>query len=227
MEKTYDPKMKRTRYSDPAMVQVRACRVSSTGTTLFASEVKHSHYVVLEIDEAVLDHELNHDFVFGHKRIVEVAFSPVQWADLLTSMNTSGTPATLSYSRQVGEDNGRQYEMPEMESQSEVLRREAKDLLGNQFAELKQASDSVKASLAGDKPIGKTEQKALLAKIGRVESALTMAFPFMLDHFKGHMEKMQTEAKASVEAWLDGRIRALGLEAFKNEMKLGMLEKRD
>lgn len=82
----------------PAFAQIVAHRVSSTpGAVLFDSELQHGHYVTIQISEATRRRGLNRDWIYGGKRIIEVAMSEAQWASFVSSMNTSGVPCTLEW----------------------------------------------------------------------------------------------------------------------------------
>src|SRR5881398_554392 len=61
----------------PAFGSVSVHRVSSTGTVLFDSDVRHQHYVVIRVDRATRRRDLNRDWI-NHPdsgRIVEFAMS--------------------------------------------------------------------------------------------------------------------------------------------------------
>ena len=88
------------RFEHPAMGKVRVSRWSgSTKDRLFMSNVENHAGIAIEIDAACLVRDGASEWVHGGKRIITIELSPAQWADLLTNMNSEGTPCTIRWDR--------------------------------------------------------------------------------------------------------------------------------
>ena len=75
---------------------IRAGRVTSgRGSYMFESNVKHSTYIELTITRAEQVEDYGSTSVFPREELIRVSMSPVQWASLLTNMNSMGTPCTI------------------------------------------------------------------------------------------------------------------------------------
>lgn len=76
----------------PSYGSVRFARVRSNGVNLFKSPVKSGNYVEITIARA----EDLGDRISDDERLITVALSPAQFAELLTCMNGPATPATIT-----------------------------------------------------------------------------------------------------------------------------------
>lgn len=80
----------------PAFGMAHINRVSSTpGAVLFDSELRHQHYISLTVSRATRKRDLKRDWIHGGRDIIKIAMSEAQWAQLVTSTNSEGTPVTL------------------------------------------------------------------------------------------------------------------------------------
>lgn len=79
----------------PAYGQIHVNRVSGQ-RELFQVDYPQEHWVELTISSASLNRSGGHDRVHADHELTRVAMSSVQWAQLLTSMNSMGSPCTLS-----------------------------------------------------------------------------------------------------------------------------------
>ena len=116
-----------TIYSDPSMVMVGFSRpthaVGADGVSLFGSSIKNSSVVSLTIYPAYIDRHLSQDWHHAKTQpIIEVLLSPLQFAELLTTLNIGfGVPATLV------QHEGKHYELPKIPSKAEQFRDEVAD----------------------------------------------------------------------------------------------------
>lgn len=87
----------------PAFGMAHVNRVSSTrGQSMFDSEIEHTHFVSLTINRATRSRELNRDWIYERDNLIEINMSEAQWAQLVSSMNSSGTPVTLAWTKEEG-----------------------------------------------------------------------------------------------------------------------------
>jgi hypothetical protein len=88
------------RESHPAWAMIGASRVSSgpPGATLFDSDIRHAHTVMVRISTASRKRDLHRDWLYGERQFVEVEMSEAQWASFVSSMNVgSGVPCTVRF----------------------------------------------------------------------------------------------------------------------------------
>jgi phage tail tape-measure protein len=103
------------------------------------------------------------------------------------------------------------------------MKRESKEKLSEALESAREAAREVKAVLESDKPLGKAAMRDLIDKMSRFESVVLQSMPFMADQFQRYMDRVTTEAKASVEAYLDSKLTSLGLAALKEEVRVKFL----
>lgn len=172
--------------SHPAFAKVMASRVtSSPGAILFDSEVRHQHYVVLRISGATRRRRLNSDSIFEDRQMIEVGMSEAQWAQLVSSLNSGGTPATLLWTQADGDIPGLPY-APRMEKSIAEVREAA----ARQY-------EKVQAALAA------VEAKPTKANIRDLRLAMENAasdVTFAATSLNEHVENTVTRAKADIEA---------------------------
>ena len=70
-------------------------RTNSTGSHLVGSDIEHQQYITLRISKAIYERNLKNDWWFDRDNIVEVSMTLSQWAEFISSPNTSGVPCTL------------------------------------------------------------------------------------------------------------------------------------
>lgn len=71
-------------------------------TNLVGSDLKHNSFISLKISDSSYHRTLNSDTWFEGGKLIEVHLSFTQWAELLTSMNSTGVPCTLDWIRGQG-----------------------------------------------------------------------------------------------------------------------------
>ena len=186
-------------YKHPAMVTVQLSRQTITpGVTLFGSSVKNSSMVSLKVLHAEMNRSLSRDWVHGDIRpIIEVLLSPMQFAELITSMNIgSGVPGTLHY------HNGELYDYPELPTKSEQFREEIQEAVSNTLRSLKEAQAKINKILEDDKPVGKKGKVELKELLGNLNRLANSTLPFIGEQFAKQINKTVAEAKAEVDAFV-------------------------
>ena len=212
----------RTVYEDPAFVTVGFFRQEhgSSGTSLFGSDVKHQHTIAMRVSEAekIRDRHLSRDWVHPGKVMLEVVFSPIQFSELLTSMNIGeGIPATLSY------HNGQDYAMPQMETHAQAFKKEIAQDVQSVYSGIQGAYKRAEVLLGSSKPLTRPEKDELLGAIEKVNRLFSDHLPFIVDQFSRSLSKMVSEAKADVDAFVERTILKTGIEEL-HKNKPGLLE---
>lgn len=189
----------------PAFAQIHASRVSSTpGQVLFDSDIKHGHTVRLTINRAVRKRDLNQDWIYGGKELIEVEMSEAQWASFVSSMNTSGVPCTLRATEDDWNVPGLTYEPRLAQSMAEV-----KGAADKMMAKIKIARDVYERALSEKAP-AKVRNEALRALHFAIENA-DKNLAFAAKSLAEHSENVVQKARADIETMVTQKAAQLGL----------------
>lgn len=196
------------KFEHPACGMIRASRVTSGGgKTLFGSELKHRDTITLTIATGSKSRELNQDWYFAGRDIVEVEMSYSQWGQFICSMNVgSGIPCTIRY-----RDGKRIEELPEPEATIQVYDEEMQKNLSDAKANAEKAIASAKEILS-KQTIGKGDRERLLRLLEDMAGNLSGATPFIEKQFREKMEHVVADAKAEVEAYVNNKLIDLGVK---------------
>lgn len=198
----------------PAYGKVSVTRVSGQGN-LFQVDYPQQHFIKLTISQASLERKLSNDWVYDNQEIVEINMSEVQWARLLSSMNTTGVPCTLSaYTDPIT----KQYMRPTMpvstEAKADMFKVEIKETVKDGM----DALDSLLKQLRTLAEPGTTTKKAdiiaLLNKADKVQRELIANLPFVLEQAEEAIETSVESAKGEVAAFIDYSMQRLGERAL-------------
>ena len=193
---------------------IRWSRTQGSSRDLFGSSIEHHNTVCLTISKGEVERKLNRDWYYSHNEIIEVEMSPIQFSEFLTSPNTSGHPCTIRYTEKLGVIQG----VP-IESKRKVAEDEfKKDLekIASNFQKLEEFANY----LSNKSTINKLEKDTLKSNIFEVKRIIEDHIPFAQMSFNEQLDKSVAEARSSIEAFVEGKIRDTGLEALRNEVKL-------
>ena len=188
------------RETHPAWALVGAYRVSNSppGATLFDSDIRHTHTVIVRLSTASRRRDLSHDWHHGEREFVEIEMSEAQWASFVSSMNSgSGVPCTI--------------------------RRREDDVLvpGMPFApRLQESMDEVRG--AADAAVAKV-QAAFAAYEAKKNAANLRTLKFAIQNMPAnmafaakslteHAEGVVQKARVDIEAMVVAKAEQLGLE---------------
>lgn len=201
----------------PSYGLISVTRQQSTGTKLFGSAIEHNNLISISINQAEHKRSLSNDWYHSRSHLINILMSPVQFAEMLTNSNTQGTPCTINYTiaeGYIGE--------PPIINTGEMFREEFHRKMHNFAIKLEQSLEHAE-ELLGDKntkPLKKSEKKEILDSISNLVMQIKSNLPFTATQFKEQMDKVVVEAKADFEATIESKIRALGVEGFKAELKM-------
>ena len=182
---------------------------------LFGSSVDCDHYVELEISSGVkIDSGSYHSYLPTGKPHIRVAFSPAQFAELITSMNIgNGVPCTIK--NIAGE---RIDEIPddihvnELDRQKDNFKKQMKDLSEN----LHNAQNRIKELLS--LPRLTKEQKDELSKVlYKGIQDIDSNIPFYMEMFDEATDNIVQEAKAEIDATVHNCVLGAGIKALGEE----------
>lgn len=204
----------------PSFGTIALNRVSSTGTTLFDSPLKHQHFIKLSIHKATKHRHLNQDWVHADEELIEVHMSEVQFANFITSTGIGGgVPCTLSRFDGKG--------IPECpaEHSRETYENEVKEDLKELSQTLKNLNKLVEE--IADKPRLNSEDKAKLREAARdAYMKVSDSMPFLHQQFTEAMDKTVSQAKAEIVAHVHQVIQKAGLEKIADAGEFPRLEQK-
>jgi hypothetical protein len=195
----------------PSYGVIHISRISGgTGETrLFGSPLAtHFGTICLKISKGKWIHGLHHDRYYGmNAEFIEVEMSAAQFADAITSLNMgSGTPCTIRY---VG--GQRVEDPPDYPTESEHIRDNFEDSIGKYKAKAHKYRKRI------EELTGKLSSKArdeIRVALDVMEDQLGSNIPFVLKQFQEATTRITTAAKAEVDAFVNGVIRAAGLQSI-------------
>lgn len=201
--------LKETEENHPAYAQIIANRVSSSppGIDMYGSDLMHRNFISITISTSKKYRNLNSDWYFNDKELIEVTLSEAQWATFVSAMGVgSGVPCTMT--RLQGKM------IPGIERIDETVETFASEM-GQKFAELKADLkefigniDEMKVNNAR-----KAEIRGMLEKVYREVVANT---PFVEKQFSEHMEGVVEAAKAEVHGYVTSHVQRAGLAALQD-----------
>ena len=174
---------------------------------VFGSSVRTGNPISLRIKRAKRARGLNRHTYYSTEQLIEVYMSPAQFADAITSLNSgSGTPVTL-----YGVAGKTMEDCPDID-QRQLFHQEFNKDVAEASMELTKLLRQAEEILGKSGTIKSKDKKELLAKITKVEQDIRANMPFVHKQFNRAMDKTTSEAKAEVEAFVENKIRTIGLE---------------
>lgn len=189
----------------PAFGFINAHRISSSpGAVLFDSDIKHGYFVRVTISTATRKRDLNQDWMYAGRMLVEVDMSEAQWASFVSSMNTSGVPCTLSRTES-GDRPGLTYAPRLAESMKEV------------HGAADKAFDKIKAAMAVYEHLvntkaGAVERREALRVLHYTIENATSNVDFAGRTLVEHAENVVQRSRADIEAMVLSHADRLGID---------------
>lgn len=182
-------------------------RVHGSPRYVFGSELRHHDTIRLIIRRAVVQRDLSHEWFFGKQELVEVEFSPTQFASLITTMNVGdGVPCTIK-----ALDN-----VPVPHEPDEGVRtkfdRDLKEKAREAIAPLKEVRKLLETLNLSAKA-----RNAVVEALTIAEMEVASNMPFLVRQFEEAMDNVVTDAKGQMEAFVMGAIERTGLEVLRQQ----------
>lgn len=185
-------------------------------TQLFGSSIRHSDTITMTVSTASVERELNQDWVTDEDKLLECEMSYSQFAEAITSMNIGvGTPVTLR-STQLN---------PHIEACDFVGKRtqfeeEFKRNIRKQNRTVDMLINSVSNLFEAKKPLNKGDRENIMSLLNQLQMSVGCNQEFIFTQFNRQMDKTVNEAKGEIEAFMQNKVNALGLDSlgkgFKN-----------
>jgi len=186
----------------------------SESMNLFGSSIKQRSFVQIDIHRAKLFRGLNQDNVFQDGiPLISIMLSPSQFADMITSLNSGGTPCTISFVE------GHKVSEPLLESKRVQFDTEFEEHMEKIASDTNEYYVKIKEILS--KPnIGKHDKEEVLKQIGFIKQEIASNIPFIKKEFSEQMDMTVVEAKKEFDSFVEDKIRRIGIEKSKNNLVL-------
>ncbi len=180
----------------PAYAQVTVHQIQGTGQVLYGSDHQHMAGVRLVVSESSMRRANSRDWPHAGDQILVVEMSHVQWASLVSGMNSSeGTQATLRRVRA-----GPLVQVPGLplrDSGAPEHTKDAEETLRAATTALAELRDNV----LNVKGLTRRDRDMLLSGVDAAHRKLTDSLPHILHSFIEHMEDRVAKARIDIQAW--------------------------
>lgn len=197
----------------PSWVTVQFSRISGS-RSFFGSSVKSQSWIRLRVARAEKFESFGQDRIHGGLAgdLIEVDLSPAQFAELLTTMNVgTGVPGTLTYF-----DGKRIESYEETENEGIQVKEHYRKVLHESAVEFENGLHQVKTMMAKDK-LSKVDRQAMVNLMSNMVQHFKSNAPFYLDQYNETTDKIKTQMKAEVEAFVTHAITTTGLDVLQGK----------
>ena len=170
--------------------------------------------VEVELREATLDRNtdgLHCDSFNPGKLKFRVKMSHLQFAELITNMNTTGVPVTIT---NIGTER---LDDPPILNKREVFDEEAEEVVSKTKQRANDIIAKVQNLFESKKSLTKKDKEEILSELNQLRMATFDHLPFMQKMFNEQMNNSVISAKANIAAFIEQR--RLALKALKEENK--------
>lgn len=209
-------------YSHPSYGQAHFSRVSGERGKLYGSKTDSSNTIELTISTSKCRQDLGRYWYYDEDQIVQVIFTQTQFAELLTNMNASGVPCTISYREALGS-----IEFAEMPRELEYIKEEIQRKKDTQKDELAALQKEANELLTKAGTLTKADKERLIRINQLIVNLSSSSLPFYAKSAEEIIENATQEAKAEIEAFNLHAVTTLGLKALKDiDIAKNLLEKK-
>lgn len=184
----------------PAFGLIQISRGSGTPRALFDSETKPSHTISLQVMAATRHRDLSRDWIHPTGLpLIEVEMTEAQWAQAISSLNTSGTPVTIRATQSDLDVPGLPFAPRLALSRKEAVEAAAK------------AFERIEAALAeyAEHPT-KPGLRKLQTAVEHVRSNIDFASASLAEH----AEEVVNKARADIEAMVSAAAERSGVQGL-------------
>ena len=178
------------------------------GQPLFGSSINHDRWIELRINTANVERSLSQEWFHPKRRIIEIALSSAQFAELITTPNTMGVPCTINYAE------GKDKESPPYMGQNEVFADELKEDFNEALIKVQKLQESAQKLLTRKGTIKAQEKKSLLSDINMLVQHIKSNIPFLHKQFTRAMNKTVNSAKIEIDSFYTNIINKLGKQTL-------------
>jgi len=205
-------------YRHPAYGTVTLTHPTGGNSKMFGSDVGHMGTVRIEIKHAELHRDLSRDWIHGHQPILCFEMTHSQFAAFITGVGKGeGTPVTLKYAAP-----GQAEEIPQIAwkaNTQDLFRAEIKTMAGDSLDEINKGIAQLK-EMVETNTITKTRLKAIVHDMEIRAQNAPSNMAFVVKSAEEALEKATDHAKIEVEAFIDARTKALGLQSLEQLVQI-------
>ena len=170
--------------------------------------------IEIVLKEATLERDANglHCDSFSPGKLkFRVKMSHLQFAELITNMNTTGVPVTIT---NIGTER---LDDPPILNKREVFDEEAEEVVSKTKQRANDIIAKVQNLFESKKSLTKKDKEEILRELNQLRMATFDHLPFMQKMFNEQMNKSVVSAKANIAAFIEQR--RLALKTLKEENK--------
>lgn len=192
------------RYEHPSYGMMSITRYYGGDGNFFGNDLpmEGSGGVEIELKEATLERNANGlhcDFFQPGRLKFKVRMSHLQFAELITNMNTTGVPVTIT---NIGIER---LDDPPILNKREVFDEETKEVVSNVKQQANDIIAKVQNLFETKKSLTKKDKEEILRELNQLKMATFDHLPFMQKMFDEQMNKSVVSAKANITAFTEQR----------------------
>lgn len=187
---------------------ISAARFNGGCTSFYGSKIPHDRGIELCINTGYSCRDLNTEWFYEGKNLITVRMTEMQFAELITGLNSNRVPCTLV------NFNGKMMENPPMkENERQTFTRE----FGEHFQDVSKQVRDMKArmtELLEKKSLSKADKQELLKMADHLAMKVDANTPYIQKSFEESMDKVVQEAKVDIQTYCYERQRtALAMDS--------------
>lgn len=191
---------------------ISAMRVSGE-QNLFMVDYPQGHFIALEISGADLRHSGATDRVMPKEAIIRVALSEVQWARMISSMNSGGVPCTLQRYYEPATGAFLTPKLPEKHAADiATFKDNVKARVQKATAGVRQAEKALEEIMKG--PLRKGDLAQVQEMLRAAGQQMESNVPYVVETAEENIDTAVGHAKAEVDAHVDYAMQRLGERAL-------------
>ena len=208
--------IKMKRYEHPSYGMMSITRYCGGNGNFFGNDLpmEGSGGIEIELKESTLERNANglHCDSFNPGKLkFRVKMSHLQFAELITNMNTTGVPVTIT---NIGTER---LDDPPILNKREVFDEEAEEVVSKTKQRANDIIAKVQNLFESKKSLTKKDKEEILRELNQLRMATFDHLPFMQKMFNEQMNESVISAKANIAAFVEQR--RLALKALKEENK--------
>lgn len=202
----------------PSYGMLSFSRINGGSNHLFGSCVSHDVTIRMELKRGSVRREYNQDWYYEREPMFCVEMSQNQFAELITSFNTHGTPVTIRYL------DRKEVEKCPFVNQMDLIDKELKKDINDISDKVVKLSEKAASYLNQKEVLKKAERNELLGIINNLVQEIKSNLPFLKHQVTESIEKTITVAKMEIEAQAQHTIHKYGIESLKQLQALQQVE---
>ena len=200
------------RYEHPSYGMMSITRYCGGNGNFFGDDLpmEGSGGIEIELKEATLERNANglHCDSFNPGKLkFRVKMSHLQFAELITNMNTTGVPVTIT---NIGTER---LDDPPILNKREVFDEEAEEVVSKTKQRANDIIAKVQNLFESKKSLTKKDKEEIIRELNQLRMATFDHLPFMQKMFNEQMNESVISAKANIAAFIEQR--RLALKALK------------